>query len=238
MNCVYRWSVIASQLPERTDNDVKNYWNTKLKKKLLLAAATTTTTTAAASSSSAANNNFTNSTNSFNFGVDTIIHRRNSRFSVDIRPDHHDQNIVPYFPAVVSSNPEQAFPLPGLMEVPENNAYYHDGLLFPYRAPLMSSEEALSSTQMSPSVDYNVHGSGSVSWSTSTNPSGEDDDPFLAEHRYLLTNAFDFQDKLSDYDHQIINDHDPNFSYSDDLEPNISNTDQYQKLQKSYVLID
>lgn len=31
-----RWSLIASHLPGRTDNDVKNYWNTKLKKKLLL----------------------------------------------------------------------------------------------------------------------------------------------------------------------------------------------------------
>ncbi|XP_030521333.1 transcription factor MYB80 [Rhodamnia argentea] len=29
-----RWSIIAAQLPGRTDNDVKNYWNTKLKKKL------------------------------------------------------------------------------------------------------------------------------------------------------------------------------------------------------------
>ncbi|KAM6573531.1 hypothetical protein CsatA_017611 [Cannabis sativa] len=29
-----RWSLIAKQLPGRTDNDVKNYWNTKLRKKL------------------------------------------------------------------------------------------------------------------------------------------------------------------------------------------------------------
>ncbi|RRT42758.1 hypothetical protein B296_00043331 [Ensete ventricosum] len=29
-----RWSMMASQLPGRTDNDIKNYWNTRLKKKL------------------------------------------------------------------------------------------------------------------------------------------------------------------------------------------------------------
>jgi myb proto-oncogene protein len=32
MRC--RWSLIAKQIPGRTDNDVKNYWNTKLRKKL------------------------------------------------------------------------------------------------------------------------------------------------------------------------------------------------------------
>jgi len=30
-----RWSVIASQLPGRTDNEIKNFWNTHLKKRLL-----------------------------------------------------------------------------------------------------------------------------------------------------------------------------------------------------------
>ncbi|KAG0451310.1 hypothetical protein HPP92_026509 [Vanilla planifolia] len=37
-----RWSIIASQLHGRTDNDVKNYWNSKLKKKILTAGETNT----------------------------------------------------------------------------------------------------------------------------------------------------------------------------------------------------
>ncbi|CAJ1979252.1 unnamed protein product [Sphenostylis stenocarpa] len=35
VNIGSRWSIIAAQLPGRTDNDIKNYWNTKLKKKLM-----------------------------------------------------------------------------------------------------------------------------------------------------------------------------------------------------------
>ena len=29
-----RWSLIAGRLPGRTDNEIKNYWNTHLSKKL------------------------------------------------------------------------------------------------------------------------------------------------------------------------------------------------------------
>lgn len=31
---VFRWSLIAKRVPGRTDNQVKNYWNTHLSKKL------------------------------------------------------------------------------------------------------------------------------------------------------------------------------------------------------------
>uniref|UniRef100_K7KCX4 Uncharacterized protein n=1 Tax=Glycine max TaxID=3847 RepID=K7KCX4_SOYBN len=30
-----KWSTIAANLPGRTDNEIKNYWNTHIKKKLL-----------------------------------------------------------------------------------------------------------------------------------------------------------------------------------------------------------
>lgn len=32
---LYRWSLIAGRIPGRTDNEIKNYWNTHLSKKLI-----------------------------------------------------------------------------------------------------------------------------------------------------------------------------------------------------------
>ncbi|PIN08600.1 Transcription factor, Myb superfamily [Handroanthus impetiginosus] len=46
-----KWAAIASYLPQRTDNDVKNYWNTHLKKKLKISPSATNNNSQLASAS-------------------------------------------------------------------------------------------------------------------------------------------------------------------------------------------
>ncbi|EHA8591200.1 transcription factor RAX2 [Cocos nucifera] len=57
-----RWSVIASKLQGRTDNDVKNYWNTKLKKKVITGQISLPTNIATSSSPSPSNSTYSTST--------------------------------------------------------------------------------------------------------------------------------------------------------------------------------
>lgn len=205
---MYRWSVIASQLPGRTDNDVKNYWNTKLKKKLLAAGKTTPYNSSAAAATTTTTS-IMSSTNNLNLGVETT-YSRNSKFD----------NMLPYFPVELNSHQEMLYaqtPLPGLMEVPENveNAY-NCGLVT--SAPL--SQEAVSS--LSPTFSLDNKANGSASWSTN---GSVEDDMFLVElgselMPYDLLNAFDFQEKFTDQINHL------NFGYS---LANISNTSEQKQ---------
>ncbi|KAJ0266613.1 Transcription factor RAX1 [Hirschfeldia incana] len=45
-----RWSIIAAHLPGRTDNDIKNYWNTKLRKKIMSSSSSSFQSSAATAS--------------------------------------------------------------------------------------------------------------------------------------------------------------------------------------------
>ena len=111
----FRWSVIASHLKGRTDIDVKNYWNTKLKKKLLLGP------------NPSPNNNKESNNNSFNITTNHTMHLSSTTPSPSFVPKVDNYyGIVSDFPNVnyqqtqapqePVADPIQAS-LPRLMEV-------------------------------------------------------------------------------------------------------------------------
>lgn len=187
-----RWSVIASHLPRRTDNDVKNYWNTKLKKKL----------SGKADLKKGSNNNGNATSNSiihlssvqfpgsipkvedYDYGISAGFGIHSSPVSyqtgVSYQQDFHSQGLV--------SNPAVQFPLPGRMEVSEFNTSGNTSY------SISSSQEvsSLSAASSSLALDNTTH----ASWS-SYNGVRVQEDEFLIDFGspYELLSGFGFQEQ-------------------------------------------
>lgn len=98
-NVIYRWSKIAKHLPGRTDNEIKNYWRTRIQKHLKQAeSSTSTTTTTSRQMSSPDQNNH-----------DQICASQMSTASASTPSTHYisssnNQNDPPYLPSISSSS--------------------------------------------------------------------------------------------------------------------------------------
>ncbi|XP_022145017.1 transcription factor RAX2-like [Momordica charantia] len=92
-----RWAVIASQLPGRTDNDVKNHWNTKLKKKFNSVSETPNPTVAAAAAAAADGHH--NATTDITFPANTpLFPNANILFSTPLNFDPQEFPTMDRFP--------------------------------------------------------------------------------------------------------------------------------------------
>ncbi|XP_051114192.1 transcription factor RAX2-like [Andrographis paniculata] len=166
-----RWSVIASQLSGRTDNDVKNYWNTKLKKKLLATSSSLGSSSHPAAAAGGGNGGGNYMTSSTNY----ITSQNSSSFLAS----SVDGNMsLPYYP---NFSDQETVAGKMLIEAMIAESLYDSGpLLFPLQEGL------------SPALSVGG-GSWTSSSSTSGSGSGGGYDAFLPDGSmpFDLMNAFD-----------------------------------------------
>ncbi|KAF4383713.1 hypothetical protein CsatB_006084 [Cannabis sativa] len=100
-----KWSLIAGRLPGRTDNEIKNYWNTHIRRKLLnrgIDPAThrplnesgqETTNTSTTTSATAATNTTagTNTTTTISFGASVVKEEEKTTSVLLLNPVHQEQ---------------------------------------------------------------------------------------------------------------------------------------------------